>query len=228
MLRNVVITVAVLVFTYPLCAETPPNDWAEKFSGDAVFGVDHLGRVLIAIDLKPTDGLVDRCLLFTAAERLSGPWERRSENVQVLVKGDSVSLRETPPFFALSLAVEDGRAQDFEVPPTAEVFSSHGGVELVSVETDAPSVSLEAMDVFELATWPEIFWYDFHDPGSVVNSCDGSDPDCVAGGPGSTQCGISCNTEGANAGCEVSCGSGQFKYACCACEPIVFCRCRPC
>jgi len=50
-------------------------------------------------------------------------------------------------------------------------------------------------------------------PGVV---CNGSE--CLAGGPGSTDCSVSCGN-----GCSVSCGSGY--YACCNCLPTLSCNC---
>jgi len=54
---------------------------------------------------------------------------------------------------------------------------------------------------------------------SQIHTLDDGDPTCMAGGPGSSQCSVTCTGDG---GCGVTCDSGY--YSCCNCQPSS-CQC---
>ncbi len=189
----------------------------EVIPGDVLVGVDHLGRVLVAVDQKPSDGLVDHCFLFTSEERLGGPWSRRVEG-RVVVTVDSLSVRS--PFVVVSVALIGTDPRPPHYPPGAEVFIDHNGLELSRI--DAPPTGgapLDGMDIEDLSTWPEAFWYDVHDPASCVGGGN-----CISGGPGSTSCSLTLGP----VSCSVTCTGDTF--ACCSETSTggVRCRCVPC
>ncbi len=226
-MTRLVVLLLLALASFP-AANAAVEDSASVITGEALYGVDELGRFLVAVDSHPLDGLADTCLLFTASERVAGgPWSRRAQ-VRVVHKDDgTLSLRESPPFFVVSLALSgiDPPAQGN--PPQAEEFALHDGLELVALHAGpAGGAALDQMDIGHLATWPEAFWYDYHDPASA--QCP-SDHDCSAGGEGACACSIGC---GAGLSCSVNCSPSscpESQFACCKC--LMFgssCRCRQC
>lgn len=192
-------------------------DNAEVFVGDVLVGVDHLGRVLLAVDKQPLDGRVDHCFLFTATDRLEGTWSRRIK-ARVIQRADSLSVRS--PFFVVSLALTDGAPQKIGHGPRSEVFEQYDGVEITRLNAGPEGgAQLESMVVEDLSTWPEAFWYDVHDPESCVGGNS-----CISGGPGSSSCSLTLH----GVSCNVACTGNTF--ACCSETPQggVSCRCIPC
>jgi len=194
---------------------------AEVLVGDVLVGVDPLGRVLIAVDQLPADGLADQCFLFTSAERLEGPWSERFDLARVTVSEGSLTIKNAPATHAISLAVIGSDPLPLGVPPHAVSLSHHDGLELSKMRAGPlGGGSMNSMSILDLSTWPEAFWYDLLAPES--GPCP-DDSDCIAGGQGSTSCSLTISTS-----CSVTCTGDN--YACCKETPLggVLCRCRPC
>lgn len=214
---------SLLSLLLPLVASpsAAQDDSARVIVGDVLVGVDALGRVLVAVDSMPTDGLADTCFIYTASERLSGPWSRMLSNARVVHKKEgSLSIEAAPPDFVVLLSTGGAEPPDTGHPPESEVFEVEGGLELAVMEAGpsggAPLLSMRHDD---LETWPEGFWYDLLDPAS--GPCP-DDSDCTAGGQGTSSCSIDCGI----VGCSVTCWN-QDEYSCCKCL-FLMCRCRPC
>lgn len=223
LIRRCLFVAAGMLLSLTLTPSTSSaEDSAEVVVGDVLVGVDELGRVLIAVDEQPLDGRADHCFLFTAGDRLAGPWSERLTNAKVVVKAGSLSIRSTPPFFVASLALTGREPLSPQHPPHADVFSSHDGMELSRMDAGpAGGALLDSMDVTDLHTWPESFWYDLLAPES--GPCP-DDSDCDAGGKSSNECSLQIG----QVSCSVTCL--QDSYPCCKETSIggVSCRCRPC
>lgn len=190
---------------------------AETREGAVLVGVDALGRVLIAMDIRPTDGLADLCFLFTAESRLAGPWSRRAEGAHAIIKHDRLTL--VAPDLHVSLALK-GTPDSSPAAAAQGAFVNHDGVELARVPAPGPAISMAALRVEDLESgWPEPFEYDILAPET---SCGLT---CPSGGDGATSCSIGGCTK-VPTSCSVSCG-GAF-IACCNCNPWAQCRCVKC
>lgn len=222
-MSKVAVGVLVGLTALPLGAS---SDSATVLVGDALVGVDQLGRVLVAVDSVPTDGLADTCFLYTGRERLAGPWSRQLSHAMVVHKSEgTLSVEAAPPDFVLSVAVVGAEPQVLHYTPGAEVFEDEEGLELAFMNA-GPSggASLDQMSHEDLETWPESFWYDLLDPAS--GPCP-DDSDCTGGGNPSTGCEITCLF---GQQCGTTCP--QDTYSCCKCLAGGLggpsCRCRPC
>ncbi len=223
--------IAVLVAAVSASPAAAQGQNALVITGDALFGVDELGRVLLAVDGVPVDGVADHCFLFTATERLAGgPWSERVSNAVVVYNdAGSLSLRDSPPSHLVSLALEAVEPPGIKQPPFAEVLAAHEGIELVKLDVgEEGGALLDDMDIADLSTWPEPFWYDLLDPASGPCS---DDSDCQAGGMGASSCSIGGCGPLQTQSCNVTCGLDT--YACCKCLGLAQafrpqCRCLPC
>ena len=201
--------------------------------GETLVGVDALGRVAVAVDTVPGDGRADHLFLYTASERLAGPWFKRLDRAQVLFNDQgALTVIAADRSFILSVAVREPIRQP--VPPGAEEFTDLGGYELAQLEPGGRAPLVDDLSYADQWSWPEPLWYDFLAPES--GPCQ-SDTDCQAGGKDSPSCSISCPPGGS---CSTSCGDDS--YACCRCifndngtpndpnDDFVYqqCRCRPC
>lgn len=209
--------VCVLFVLLSIPAQAVP-DHAEVYYGDAVAGVDELGRVMIALETTPFDGIVDQFFLFTANDRLTPVWWEHLDDVTVVYKNKTLLLTTTPPDFVMSLAVDGAQAPHRGTPPGAEVFQVEGGVELAALRNGVDGVEGSVHDHIwaDLESWPESFWYDTLDPAS-----DCVQTSCQAGGEGSRSCGVECGPENA---CQTGCRAGYF--ACCNCPTFLRASCR--
>lgn len=196
--------------------------------GETLVGVDDLGRVAVAVDTLPKDGRADHLFLYTALERLAGPWSKRFEQAQVFFNDQgALTVIAADRSYVLSVAVRDPIEPPH--PPEIETFTDIGGPELAELSTGERGPLLDDLTHADFWSWPEPFWYDYLAPES--GPCQ-SDADCQSGGKLSSTCSQSCG--GDFGSCSVSCL--QDAYACCKCTlvptepPAVYpeCRCRPC
>ncbi len=210
------------------------SDSARVEFGDVVVGVDELGRVLVALDsAADSDDKVDEFFLFTGEDRLEPTWWEHVDDAVVTVKDRSLKVVGPDARFVVLLTVRNPKGASGsgngegpgQAPPGAFVFRATNGLELAMV-TNSPLFGIDhgvhdhVWD--QLQSWPESFWYDYHDPAS--GQCVNGD-DCDAGGEGANACSVTCSVF---SGCEVSCGNPD-DFACCKCFFFFFtCRCRPC
>jgi hypothetical protein len=190
---------------------------ARQLTGHVLVGVDALGRIAIAIDAKDkgreVDGHADYYILFTAADRLSGPWARTLTDATLVDSDGNVSLRSRSDDFALSLTLGGWRHR--KAPAGfGEVLEITDGLGITRTEPDPggagePLASLSHSDV---ESWPATFWYDTLD---YETNCNFSN--CSSGGPWSPQCSIA-GCPGAPVNCTVQC-SPPRTHACCGCDP---------
>ena len=215
-----IVALVAAAFLFP---EVSRAETVRHIRGDALVGVDSLGRVLIAVDQQPADGFVDFFFLFTAPGRYAGPWSERIKKAEIVAGERGLVLRSTPPFFVVSLAIGPEDVQSPKHPPFAEVFEAHEGVELITVPDGSRTFALASVDINDLWTWPEFFAYDLLNPASCTN-----DFDCQSGGSSSPSCGIfGCPQP--PTGCSISCNY-PTTFACCKCTQAgdAMCRCRGC
>lgn len=203
----------------------PPIDSATVLRGDAVVGVDSLGRVLVAVDASQSDDLVDYFALFTASDRLTGPWSRHLEQAAIVVHGRRLTLVSPRSSFAMSLALKGSDRPGENPQGPFEVFLNHDGIELVQFpgESSVRLADLTAADIH--SGWPDAFYYDVLSPDTKCPP----DDDCSAGSCPSTGCGIA-GCPNIPTGCNVACSG--YTYSCCKClsgsQMYAVCRCRVC
>lgn len=203
-------------------AAAPQPESTSVLVGNALIGVDHLGRVLLAVDTQPTDGTVDRYVLYTGANRLAPQWGRRLSNVVLFLSDRRVRVLSAQSKFAAELAL-DGAPTLGPYPPTFEVFADTNGGEIAHGGS-VGNVQWADLDVSQLyAGWPESFYYDSLAPETKCN-----DADCISGGQGARSCTITSCAPGFP-GCGVTCNASAGFFACCKCEvALASCRCRYC
>jgi hypothetical protein len=144
-------------------------DGATHMRGDAVAGVDSLGRALIAVDKEPVDGFAYHYILFTAENRLAPSWSRYLEEVQILFKNHRVTLVSRKSAFAMSLTLlkESGKREKEKPIPSAkglETYRNRDGIELAQYYNgddepgSVPMAGLSAEDVH--SGWPPAMYDD--------------------------------------------------------------------
>lgn len=226
-----IIVAAALLFVSSASFASPPRE-GSMIVGQALVGVDELGRVAIAVDSVPTDGRADHCFLYTARQRLEGPWSKRFDKVQLFYNDNgALTLLSADRSFLLRVAVRE--LIEIPHPDFTERFQNVGGFELTHFGGAGPGNRLEEMSHADISTWPGGFWYDLLAPESGCLP----DVDCQSGGVGATSCSQNCG--GSFGSCSVTCGSDS--YACCKCQFLIgdpedpsddsvfpTCRCRPC
>lgn len=223
-----------------------PLESKEAWQGAAMVGVDDLGRVMVALDTNRNE-LADRCFIFTAEDRLEGgPWTAFIQNAHISYAttkegGASLIVKDRARQIAVGVSTIKSKLPHISDIDYGRVYSVRNGVELASVNPSDVSLEgplLASMDHGDLESWPESFWYDFHDPASV--DCERTDPKCRNQDP---QICRTINTRTIlgdtwvpcldDKDCTASCPSSQ-DYACCACKIQGFlqhkgwCRCKPC
>jgi hypothetical protein len=138
--------------------KTPASDTLYP-SVRALIGVDLLGRVVMALDFN-RDGVIDKAMLFTAAERLSGPWSLMLESATVISSAGGVRVLADDGAFAAALATEGysvpeiswrGRGiQDFK-----RSLTNGKGQELLWVKGGGRTMESLRHDTIE--SWPDSF-----------------------------------------------------------------------
>lgn len=111
--------------------------------GRALVGVDALGRVAIAID-SDRDGMSNMLILFTAKDRLQGPWSKDLPEATFQIREGSVLLASRQHAFALTLAAS---LADPPVTPgwASEVIVQSEGRELAR-NWGAPGFALASLN----------------------------------------------------------------------------------
>jgi hypothetical protein len=204
---------------------------------DVLVGVDVLGRVAIAADFD-RDGISDRIILYTAQERLQGPWSRYLTDAVISIQKGTVLVTSKADAFGLSAAVSVARPQALPSWVNEPILMS-AGRELVQLFDTKGAVPIASLDHNVVATWPESLWMDLlaEQPVVALGGCtrecceDGS---CTSGGAASTSCSIGGCT-GNPSSCSVSgCGgTTPNNFACCKCGidgqgGDANCRCEGC
>jgi hypothetical protein len=194
-----------------------PNS-AIHLSGEAVFGVDVLGRFAIAMD-STDDGVLDHFWQFTAEEYLSGPWFEASE-VRLTYNQGRLVLQSLDNTFFVGLSVE-GQPPIKAPASVANSFAHKNGVSLLA--TNGVKRQLASFEPMDLKAWPAGFYdSDMLNPGTGP-AC-GATPNwyytqgCACGGPGgASSCSIGgCSnpptslTINCKAGCSACCQCVQF------------------
>lgn len=194
MIRTMLAAVGVLVCASVLGAD--PKS-VEIKHGDALVGVDALGRVLVAFDDKAkgsTDGLVDIWYLFTATERLDGPWSKFLQDAKVTTSEGLLTVAGSHHSFILQVHVESKPLKEIKGEKYAEVYKSLNGLELVTLPDESSDTTMSSVDFTDIYTQPEPLWYDTLNAKYSATICTPSTfAECSAegtsGGLGSPGCG---------------------------------------
>lgn len=196
------------------------QDSATHWRGTAVFGVDVLGRYLIAVD-STKDGVLDYYWSFTAEEYLAGPWFETSR-VTIVQKARQLILRTHDGKYFVGLSM-DGEPRMKSPASATRAYVYENGIQLLG--TDGVPRLRESFDPMDLSAWPPgIGDADMLNPGTGGVICQ-PHPNwfftegCDAGGPGSQD--KSCGVGGcgiAPTSCSVACSDPCF--ACCSCVNV--------
>ncbi len=197
-----------------------------------LLGVDILGRFTAALD-EDRDGLADRFLLFTAEDRLPGPWSRLVEHANVRSTNGSILIESADGEVKIDLAVNGAdpsksSLQAEKLPGTALVV--HNGRESVGYSTlhskEVP-VAMSSLSHSVIESWPMSFRSDLMQPQTGTHPCSNClTVECDSGGCNSPTCGVNCSFSPT---CSVGCSGNTF--ACCRCSIMQGqsgCRCIPC
>ena len=217
---------------------SPEHDSASVYRGTAIVGVDALGRVVIGLDqtqrgASVPDGFVDQYFLFTAQERIEGPWAQLIPDARILHKPRRLLLRSGNGDVLFSLALEDAstNGETRRKHHRPQTLIRHDGRELVGLTApDGTGVSLASLDHSDIATWPQPFWTDLLSSGTGgASTTKCSSEKCNAGGGGGTgarSCSINCGR--VLGSCSVACMGECIDFACCDCGFSKSCRCKRC
>jgi hypothetical protein len=202
-----------------------------------LIGVDALGRLAVAADFD-RNGTSDRIIMYTAQERLQGPWSRYLADAVISLEKGSLLVTSKSEGFGLSAAVSVARPQ--ALPSwIKEPVVHEAGRELVQLFGADDAIAMASLDYEEIGSWPESLSMDllaeqpFVALGGCTRECCDDGP-CNSGGPPSTSCNIG-GCAGAPSSCVVSgCGGTQpNNFACCGCGlngqgGPAKCRCKAC
>jgi hypothetical protein len=188
---------------------------AKHWRGMAVFGVDVMGRLSIALDSNK-DGKLDRYWLFVAEQYLPGPWFATAE-AEILEKNGLLILRTPDQRYFVGASIKGGRP--LKAPKSsAERYVHENGIQLIGVGGFLRDH--ESFDPMDLASWPPGFEPDdVLSPGTTGTPCSPYmqwyyTQGCDSGGGGATSCSVSgCSI--APTSCSASCHA--LCPACCTC-----------
>lgn len=199
-----------------------------NLTGDILIGQGINNRVMIAVDTAPTDGLLNYCLDFVPDEPFQGErWVRFLSGAKLKLYEGRLTVKAGDHSFAASLSVEGTKPQNLG-SSFAETYVLDNGISvgIFSPAPGSPPKSISTMNHDDVTTWPESFWYDYHDPRS--RTC-GWPTEQVEGFGNGTQASCQHPTfpdtltpKNCEATCDdgtkaESCGSGRL--CCCGCGP---------
>lgn len=189
-MRLTSIAVLCLVVAVPLAAVVRGGLATEEFRADVVVHSADGNRVLMTIDNRGESRFgAENCVFAIRAEAAFTPISMRLQNARVIVRQDSVAA-----------VADDGRA----------VVFGHGAL---SAAAPLPGKS----DVRRFIGFELVRYSGEGMLGRANASSARAAKECQAGGPGSTQCGLTgCEPDAKAGACSASCAAGY--ESCCHCE----------
>lgn len=200
---------------------------------DVVLGVDALGRFAMAMD-QDKDGLVDQCFQFVWNDRIdTGVWSRFLTNVRVDYQFNELTVVSPGESYGVVLATDRAEHPTKIKNPTFETFVRTDGLALQNYKPGPlrPQKAMGDMNFDNIESWPESFWYDYHDPDTVGGGGGGAggrtcfcdqptlaDDDWVcltafvADPPGPDTCDITCDGDESVQNCSSN------RACCCGCR----------
>jgi len=160
--RGVLNATSVVPHSGTLAAKTQDvhENSVEFVRGEALIGIDALGRVLIAVDsANKKDSHADYFFLFTAEHRLTDAWSRRLPDAVIESRHGSLFVSSNASKFAAHFVLIDSIPPDRDIPSGFEYFTEERGVEIVRVPGESgPGPEMPSLTVDNInAGWPEMF-----------------------------------------------------------------------
>lgn len=171
-----------------------------KFTADVKVESVELGVLAAALDLAPTDGLVDYVFVYEDPQVLSYP-QKLLSNASVKWDGARLIIKHSNATIDVaSFSHNDTQGLNLE---DSRVFFEEDGISLSL--SDYQLTPVEERSMLTIA---------FHPTAATCGQGGISEPDCDGGGIGSSSC-LAEGCTGPPTGCGTSCNVGY--YACCGC-----------
>lgn len=163
--------ILLTLLSFSVAAEPEPARIVKSpvnLKGDILIGQGINNRIMIAVDRKPTDGLVDFFVDFVPGEPFQGErWVHFLSHAKLKLYDGQLTVKAEDHSFAASMSVEGTNAENLGSSFAQTYVRDDGiGIGIFTPAPDFPRVTITSLDYDHVYTWPEDLWYDYHAPGS--------------------------------------------------------------